>query len=533
MSTDRLDAQVEVKVPAQNGRKAYSYYRNVGIAKKGAAGIGAALTLGGLGAAAIAMRKKPEESKALRTPVEVPAPVVAPQSTASRVGEFAKKAAIRTGETVATLAGSIAVNKAVSFAVKKAVSKITEKPEESGEARRARYAAEDAAEEEAYEQRKAAKKNKTTEREPLKLTDFEDAPRMSGDKTDESIRQAVIKGNRPAPPDRLPSPKPKVQVGGALVPVNKPEAATPPPLTRLPYNPPAPKVSTGGLTVTAGESGENSGSAIAKPQKTLLTKVSGSAGAALGRLVRKGREGWERDRQAGGISSLPDKEYDVNQLAYKAGQKTRSVAKSAAYKAGQGTRSAAESVANFAQSFYSTFVENKANDVQAEEVKEPSKVQRKLGGITIKALPQGGKRKLGRPKTKFGPKDFIKPEDKQVRNNSVYMRIDSLVEQIREDAKCGSGSKSCGKVCIPQEKNCLGETAKAFGGGAVQSLAGPIGSGTYRALRKRGHGRGMSIGGAIAANTVATLTPAAGVLALGAMAAKKEEDEANRKKAKK
>jgi outer membrane biosynthesis protein TonB len=111
------------------------------------------------------------------------------------------------------------------------------------------------------------------------------------------------------------------------------------------------------------------------------------------------------------------------------------------------------------------------------------------------------------------------------RMNSLHTRIDAFAEQLREDAKCGSGSKSCGKVCIPQEKNCLGETAKAFGGGALQSLAGPIGSGTYRALRKRGHGRGMSIGGAIAANVGAALTPAAGALALGAMAAKKAEDE--------
>lgn len=85
-------------------------------------------------------------------------------------------------------------------------------------------------------------------------------------------------------------------------------------------------------------------------------------------------------------------------------------------------------------------------------------------------------------------------------NNSTYIRIDALIERLREDAKCGSGTKSCGKICIPQEKNCLGETAKAFGGGAAQALAGPLGSGTYRALRKRGHGRGASIGGAIAAN---------------------------------
>jgi hypothetical protein len=138
-------------------------------------------------------------------------------------------------------------------------------------------------------------------------------------------------------------------------------------------------------------------------------------------------------------------------------------------------------------------------------------------------LPQGNKRGR-RPKTKFGSKDVVNPEDKQVRNNSIYMRIDGFIDQLREDAKCGSGNKSCGKICIPQEKSCLGETAKAFGGGAAQALAGPIGSGTYRALRSRGHGRGMSIGGAIAAN-VGTSVAAVG---LGALAAKKMAEEEDR-----
>ena len=409
MTTTRDDAQTEVKVPAQNGRKAYSYFRNASAAKKGAAGVGAALAVGGLAATAIALRKKPEESNALPAPVEAPVPVATPQSTASRVGEFAKKAAIGTGKTAATLVGSIAVNKAVSFAVKKAASKITK---ESSEARIARDRAEEAAAEEAYEQRKAAREQKQKGRI---IDDGDDTPLMSDAEVDESIRQSVIKANRLAPPDRLPSPKPKLEVGSALVPVNKPQAATPPAPTRLPYNLPAPKVSARGLTIATGESDKNSGNAIAKPQKTLLTKVSGSAGAALGRLVRKGKEGWERDRQAGGVSSLQDKEYDVNQLANRAGK---------------GTRSAAESVANFAQSFYKTFVDDKNTvDISATEVKE-SKIEtpKKIKGVTVRALPQGGKRKAGRPKTKFIPKDFIKPEDK--RRDSLYSRIDSFVSSL-------------------------------------------------------------------------------------------------------
>lgn len=87
--------------------------------------------------------------------------------------------------------------------------------------------------------------------------------------------------------------------------------------------------------------------------------------------------------------------------------------------------------------------------------------------------------------------------------NGFDERLDTFIEQLREDAKCGSGSKPCGKICIPQEKNCGAETAKAFGGGAVQALAGPIGSGTYRALRKRGHRRASSIAGGVGASLAA------------------------------
>ena len=105
--------------------------------------------------------------------------------------------------------------------------------------------------------------------------------------------------------------------------------------------------------------------------------------------------------------------------------------------------------------------------------------------------------------------------------STIYARIDAFIDQLREDAKCGSGNKSCGKICIPQEKSCLGETAKAFGGGAAQALAGPLGSGTYRALRKRGHGRGMSIGGAIAAN----IGTSAALIGGSALLAKKVVDD--------
>jgi hypothetical protein len=104
--------------------------------------------------------------------------------------------------------------------------------------------------------------------------------------------------------------------------------------------------------------------------------------------------------------------------------------------------------------------------------------------------------------------------------NTIYARIDTLIDQLREDAKCGSGSKSCGKVCIPQEKNCLGETAKAFGGGAAQALAGPLGSGTYRALRSQGRSRRTSIAGAIGANVAASV----GSVALASYAMNKAKE---------
>jgi len=468
MSTERQDAQVEVKVPAQNGRKAYSYFRNASAAKKGAAGVGAALALGGLGAAAIALRKKPEEQKPI--PVTEPASIL-PQSPPNKVGEFAKKAAIKVGGTAASLGAGVIANKAITVGLRPIIEKGANKAgEKDSETRRARWRAEEAAAEEEYFRYKAKK-----------------------DLEREAARQGEIESRRLAPPDRLPSPKPKPEIGGALVPVNKPETPTPPPPTRLPYNPPASKVSTGGLTIAASESGKSSGSAIAEPQKPLLTRAAGSAGAAAGKLYRKTKERLERDRVA--RKNLADKTIDLNEAAKKAGSTTRSTL---------------NAVDNFARSFMQTFVDkNNTVDVKASEVKTtrremPKRIRR--ANMTTNRVWNKTSR----------------------RYESLDERIDSFVEQLREDAKCGSGTKPCGKICIPQEKNCAGETAKAFGKGAVQALAGPIGSGTYRALRSRGHGRGASVAGAIGANVAAT----AGSLALAAHAINKAEEE-NQKQAKK
>ena len=428
MIIEKQDAQVEVKVPAQNGRKGYSYFRNASAIKKGVAGAGAALALGGLAAAAIALRKKPEESNALPAPVEPPDPVIVPPSTASRVGEFAKKAAIGTGKTVAGVATSLAISKGISYATAPTIEKIRNKQYEAAQSSRAAKreaeiaAAEDVAERRRSNPRSFASDNRDFqemmakravrrvlggERRVVGTEAFEKTFKEEVDKKSEALMESMVTV------DRLPSLKPKIEVGGALTTTVKPQSATPPPPTSLPYRTPTPKPSSSALTIAPSESGENTGNAIAKPQKTLLTKVSGSAGAALGRLVRKGKEGWERDRQAGGISSFQDKEYDVNQLANKAGK---------------GTRSVAESVANFAQSFYSTFVDkDNAIDVKAEEVKEPA-TQKRIRGVTIRALPQGGKRGRGRPKTKFAPKDFINPENK--RQESLYSRIDSFIQSL-------------------------------------------------------------------------------------------------------
>ena len=61
----RHDARIEVKVPAAQGRKAYSYFREGGEGEKKSSGvgkkvalIGGGLALAGLGAAAIAMSRK-------------------------------------------------------------------------------------------------------------------------------------------------------------------------------------------------------------------------------------------------------------------------------------------------------------------------------------------------------------------------------------------------------------------------------------------------------------------------------------------
>lgn len=517
----REDAQVEVKVPAQNGRKAYSYFRNVSIAKKGAAGVGAALALGGLTAAAIALRKKPEESK------DTPAPVTAlvePQSTSSRVGEFAKKAAIGTAKTAATVAGSIAVNKAVSKIVAPTIQKVVDKVAEVRRKRSEQDLTRDETPQaqkrkEKVDPRDLAADNKhlqeiVAKRAVRSSLQNEGMPRRTEEEkeafSEEVHNRSKALMDKIATVDRLPSPKPKVEIGGALAPINKPQPATPPLPSKLPYTPPAPKVSTGALTVAPSESGKASGSAIAEPEKSALVKAAGSAGAALGRMYRAGKE---RERKA--MEKLSGNTIDLNKVSENLGRRTRSTFNA--------VNDLVQKVSARNKDKNQTTI-----DVKAEEVKE-SKTQKSLRGTTVKALPQGSKRGRGRPKLKFTPKDFVNPEDKQARNNSVYMRIDSFIEQLREDAKCGSGTKPCGKICIPQEKNCAGETAKAFGKGAVQALAGPIGSGTYRALRSRGHGRGVSVAGAIAAN-VGTSAALIGSTAL--LAKKAVDDDAKEREVK-
>ena len=45
---------------------------------------------------------------------------------------------------------------------------------------------------------------------------------------------------------------------------------------------------------------------------------------------------------------------------------------------------------------------------------------------------------------------------------TIRSRLDAFIEQLREDAKCSSGNKPCGKICIPKEKNCGGGKEEAF-----------------------------------------------------------------------
>lgn len=81
------------------------------------------------------------------------------------------------------------------------------------------------------------------------------------------------------------------------------------------------------------------------PSKSAKSKiVTSDRGKGVGAIVGKVKDlwdsGWDRDYKARGVSSLKDKEYDLNEITYKAGQ---------------GTRSALNSVVNFAGSFLSTF----------------------------------------------------------------------------------------------------------------------------------------------------------------------------------
>ena len=75
----RHDARIEVKVPATQGRKAYSYFREGGEGEKKPSGvgkkvalIGGGLALAGLGAAAIAMSRKKAEAGSMAAPVSEP-----------------------------------------------------------------------------------------------------------------------------------------------------------------------------------------------------------------------------------------------------------------------------------------------------------------------------------------------------------------------------------------------------------------------------------------------------------------------------
>lgn len=76
----RKDARIEVKVPAAQGRKAYSYFREGGEGEEGsprrssrkiAAGVGGAIAVGGLAAAAIAMRRNESNQGGLQSPALV------------------------------------------------------------------------------------------------------------------------------------------------------------------------------------------------------------------------------------------------------------------------------------------------------------------------------------------------------------------------------------------------------------------------------------------------------------------------------
>lgn len=666
--------KVKVDVPATASRKAYSYFRNANAVKKGAAGVGAALALGGLAAAAIALRKTPEESKAIPAPVPAPTPT---QPTSS-VGSVAKKVAISGAGIAATgLAAKTIAKKAVQDRKKKKETE-EEMEREAGRKKLEKSLSELSAEiDKTFSRGEAPPSSASAFTEliskgedlALDLSKMAGEPKTqpsvkpvqsaSGRQMSKQVSQQVSKnllpneksalkirqlgntiyGSLGEGPDRLPYQKPKPEVGGAMVLVGKaaeaPKAAEKPKPTRFreqdefaegdepetpilingksnpkyyeaakrghiepeeasrlarnisaeragialskedrslsgfysndkiraagsrnlekqiakgEYLPPPDRLPSpngvlpstkpkfeiprtlippvrsqsslsSALTVTPSESPKNTGDAIAEPKKSRLTQIAGSAGAALGRIYRKGVNTYnasiERDRVA--REKLASRTVDLNEVSRKVGS---------------GARSVLNAVDGLAQRVKKSIAkEPPAIDVKAEEIKEPEP-PRKMRGITIRALPQGGKRRRGRPKLKFTPKDFVNPEDKQVRNNSVYMRIDSFVEQLREDAKCGSGTKPCGKICIPQDKNCIGETAKAFGGGALQSLAGPIGSGTYRALRSQGRGRGTSIAGAIGANIAAT----AGTIALGNMAynkALKDQEEALRNPVKK
>lgn len=106
----RQDARIEVKVPATQGRKAYSYFREGGEGEKKSSGmgkklalIGGGLALAGLGAAALAMSRKKTETGGGSTPVSEP--------KKAETNNTARNAAIATGIAGLGAAAKVAASK--------------------------------------------------------------------------------------------------------------------------------------------------------------------------------------------------------------------------------------------------------------------------------------------------------------------------------------------------------------------------------------------------------------------------------------
>lgn len=385
--------KVKVDVPATASRKAYSYFRNANAVKKGAAGVGAALALGGLAAAEIALRKTPEESKAIPAPVPTPAPTQPTSGISSPPSskDILKAYGVKIGVKSAQLGAALAVRKGIGVAAEKIVSEMRKKERDN------RYNnLQDEVRKRAEEIRKKKQEDidadlasRTIDVKATSIDNILEAPKT----------QPPVSDRLPSPNGVLPSTKPKFEIPRTLIPPVRSQSSP-----------------SSALTVTPSESPKNTGNAIAEPQKSRLTQIAGSAGAALGRIYRKGVNTYnasiERDRVA--REKLASRTVDLNEVSRKVGS---------------GARSVLNAVDGLAQRVKKSIAkEPPAIDVKAEEIKEPEP-PRKMRGITIRALPQGGKRRRGRPKTKFGPKDFIDPKNK--RQESLYSRIDSFVLSLK------------------------------------------------------------------------------------------------------